>query len=103
MVYGQVEKLLMKMLLEPQFRKEVISLGKTACARFSCDEGEAEVLLALLANQGAGLAAVLSVIESAIDVRLSLGLCGKFPHDLPDGHRRERFTSPGDAFNTHAG
>jgi hypothetical protein len=84
MVYGQIEKLLMQALLDPGFRKELVALGRSAGPRFACDSREADVLAALLADDGAGLTAILSVVESAIDVRLSLGLYGKPPHELPD-------------------
>ena len=43
------------------------------------------MLSALFAHDGAGLAAVLAVVNSAIDVRLSLGLYGAPPHQLPEG------------------
>jgi hypothetical protein len=84
MVFGQVEKLLMQALLDPGFRNELVTLGQSAAPRFACSNGEADVLGALLAHDGAGLAAVLSVLDSAIDVRVSLGLYGKPPHELPD-------------------
>jgi hypothetical protein len=104
MVYGQVEKLLMKALLEPGFRKDIVALGKSACMCFACDKEEGEVLSALLANEGAGLAAVLSALEAAIDVRLSLGLYGKLPHELADGQLDQRgFVGHSAAMNAHAG
>jgi hypothetical protein len=103
MVFGQLEKLLMKAVLEPDFRRELTSLGDAA-ARFGCGGDEAKALAGLLANEGAGLNAVMSVIETAIDVRVSLGLWGKWPHDLVgEQPGQNRFAGPGDALNRHAG
>jgi hypothetical protein len=104
MVYGQVEKLLMQALLDPGFRKELVALRESAAPRFACDGGQAEVLGTLLANDGAGLAAVLSVLDSAIDVRVSLGLYGKPPHELPDGQlNRPGSGAQSTAMNAYAG
>ena len=74
----------MKASLEPEFRQELVNLGRTACTRFACDEDEAKLLAELLDNDGAGLDAVLSVMDAAFDVRLSLGLSGKLPHEIVD-------------------
>jgi hypothetical protein len=104
MVFGQLEKLLMKAVLEPDFRRELTSPGEAAAARFGCGGDEAKALAGLLANEGAGLNAVMSVIETAIDVRVCLGLWGKLPHDLAgEQPGQNRFAGPGDALNRHAG
>ncbi|MBP1293579.1 MULTISPECIES: hypothetical protein [Bradyrhizobium] len=89
MAYGQMEKLLIKAILEPDFGKELISQGRSAGARYGSDQGEAAALSELLANDGAGLAAVLSVIDTAIDARLSLGLFGRLPHELGGGDPKQ--------------
>jgi hypothetical protein len=104
MVHGQVEKLLMQALLDPGFRKQLVMLGTSAAPRFACDDREAEVLRALLADDGAGLAAVLSVLDSAIDVRVSLGLYGKPPHELSDRQpNHSAHGAPNTAMNAYAG
>jgi hypothetical protein len=103
MAFGQLEKLLMKAVLEPNFRREM-SLGENAGTRFACEEDEAKLLAGLLANEGAGLNAIMSVIETAIDVRLTLGLSGKFPHELDSEQPgQNRFPGSSDALNRHAG
>jgi hypothetical protein len=104
MAFGQLEKLLMKASLEPQFRREMVRLGETAGARYACGEDEARLLAELLANQGAGLAAVLAVIEAAIDARLSLGLSGKLPHEIvEDRTNPERSGDVGTAMSRYVG
>lgn len=66
----QVQKVLIRAVLDPAFRDALRRLGPAAGTRFGCAPAEDALLTQLLADDGAGLDAVVAVADAATDTRL---------------------------------
>jgi len=93
--FQQLEKVLAKAALDPNFAAQLRQLGTSAKARFACDIKEGQILDLLLELEGAGLQAILNVIEAGIDTRLAIVMTSiiakpniaQSPVSLDDAHR----------------